>query len=122
MVVISDTRFLFSAVFFFLMIRRPPRSTLFPYTTLFRSPRRPSFSACRCRGARPRRSPSAGGGRFRDLRAGWRTLSPVHGRDQLNLDQAIARTAPAGTLVRHEAVSVFLEVLRLAAESQAAPD
>src|SRR3712207_8203848 len=23
------------------MIRRPPRSTLFPYTTLFRSPRRP---------------------------------------------------------------------------------
>src|SRR2546427_2645305 len=27
-----------SFVFFFLMIRRPPRSTLFPYTTLFRSP------------------------------------------------------------------------------------
>src|SRR5256885_13965034 len=26
--------------FFFLMIRRPPRSTLFPYTTLFRSPPR----------------------------------------------------------------------------------
>src|SRR5256885_8635874 len=26
--------------FFFLMIRRPPRSTLFPYTTLFRSPDR----------------------------------------------------------------------------------
>src|SRR6266508_4577067 len=24
-------------LFFFLMIRRPPRSTLFPYTTLFRS-------------------------------------------------------------------------------------
>src|SRR3712207_7773649 len=34
-------------MFFFLMIRRPPRSTLFPYTTLFRSFRRdlrcPSF-------------------------------------------------------------------------------
>src|SRR6202040_4382106 len=28
----------FSLLFFFLMIRRPPRSTLFPYTTLFRSP------------------------------------------------------------------------------------
>src|SRR5215204_7160241 len=27
----------FSYLFFFLMIRRPPRSTLFPYTTLFRS-------------------------------------------------------------------------------------
>src|SRR3712207_9117310 len=26
-----------SSSFFFLMIRRPPRSTLFPYTTLFRS-------------------------------------------------------------------------------------
>src|SRR5256885_15724409 len=26
-----------SSCFFFLMIRRPPRSTLFPYTTLFRS-------------------------------------------------------------------------------------
>src|SRR3712207_8836761 len=26
-----------TVVFFFLMIRRPPRSTLFPYTTLFRS-------------------------------------------------------------------------------------
>src|SRR3712207_9068667 len=27
----------FMCFFFFLMIRRPPRSTLFPYTTLFRS-------------------------------------------------------------------------------------
>src|SRR3712207_9102796 len=26
-----------NVLFFFLMIRRPPRSTLFPYTTLFRS-------------------------------------------------------------------------------------
>src|SRR2546430_17063469 len=30
-----------SSLFFFLMIRRPPRSTLFPYTTLFRSPPHP---------------------------------------------------------------------------------
>src|SRR6266403_645911 len=29
--------FSFSFILFFLMIRRPPRSTLFPYTTLFRS-------------------------------------------------------------------------------------
>src|SRR5258705_5775295 len=29
---------LIACFFFFLMIRRPPRSTLFPYTTLFRSP------------------------------------------------------------------------------------
>src|SRR2546429_9961172 len=37
-------------IFFFLMIRRPPRSTLFPYTTLFRSrmkvrPARPDDAA-----------------------------------------------------------------------------
>src|SRR5258706_7422902 len=32
----SSDLFLF-VIFFFLMIRRPPRSTLFPYTTLFRS-------------------------------------------------------------------------------------
>src|SRR2546430_10308160 len=30
--------------FFFLMIRRPPRSTLFPYTTLFRSASRSRFA------------------------------------------------------------------------------
>src|SRR6266699_1782539 len=36
--------FIFLAVFFFLMIRRPPRSTLFPYTTLFRSPRAADLS------------------------------------------------------------------------------
>src|SRR3972149_8277665 len=34
-----DTHLPSRLVFFFLMIRRPPRSTLFPYTTLFRSTR-----------------------------------------------------------------------------------
>src|SRR5437588_13080646 len=33
-------------VFFFLMIRRPPRSTLFPYTTLFRSQKRLPNESC----------------------------------------------------------------------------
>src|SRR3712207_8671847 len=45
--------------FFFLMIRRPPRSTLFPYTTLFRS--HPSRSTrrwhARMSSASPPRSP-----------------------------------------------------------------
>src|SRR6266704_6261681 len=48
----------FSLFFFFLMIRRPPRSTLFPYTTLFR-PVRGAGPGCvpRHRGAaRPPRS------------------------------------------------------------------
>src|SRR2546422_3473059 len=40
-------------LFFFLMIRRPPRSTLFPYTTLFRSPPKSSTSSWpRCCGIR----------------------------------------------------------------------
>src|SRR5256885_13074508 len=36
------------SVFFFLMIRRPPRSTLFPYTTLFRSASLPAHGAGLC--------------------------------------------------------------------------
>src|SRR5437867_8210329 len=51
-------------VYFFLKILRPPRSTLFPYTTLFRSPRSgPSRAASdgpdRSRTARTRRNPTA---------------------------------------------------------------
>src|SRR3712207_6894589 len=42
-------------LFFFLMIRRPPRSTLFPYTTLFRSPHSEPSS----RGGRLQSSPNA---------------------------------------------------------------
>src|SRR2546430_5101824 len=34
---LAFSRLLHARIFFFLMIRRPPRSTLFPYTTLFRS-------------------------------------------------------------------------------------
>src|SRR2546422_8304552 len=51
-----------SFLFFFLMIRRPPRSTLFPYTTLFRSqqlgrarsPRGAAFRRARHGSDRPR--------------------------------------------------------------------
>src|SRR3712207_8546291 len=47
---------------FFLMIRRPPRSTLFPYTTLFRSRLRRVRRARRGRGGKDRRRRSDGGG------------------------------------------------------------
>src|SRR5688572_30972082 len=40
--------------FLFLMIPRPPRSTLFPYTTLFRSPRRSRLPHARPSGAHAR--------------------------------------------------------------------
>src|SRR5438132_7491242 len=39
-----------SSFFFFLILRRPPRSTLFPYTTLFRSQRGPKTRVIDARG------------------------------------------------------------------------
>src|SRR2546430_16893851 len=83
----SCTRYTFSAtdaesapflLFFFLMIRRPPRSTLFPYTTLFRAP------AARRRTAHRRPGPH---GRL-----------PQHGADhdvERALDRGDARALPA---------------------------
>src|SRR2546422_3762136 len=65
--------------FFFLMIRRPPRSTLFPYTTLFRSPfaSRRSRKPGRSNGASsnppaPKRSASSNPRRLR-----WTPISAV---------------------------------------------
>src|SRR3712207_7684215 len=58
--------------FFFLMIRRPPRSTLFPYTTLFRSgriePGRRGWSL-RARRVHPRRPGGGDGGRRLDRKS-----------------------------------------------------
>src|SRR6266508_6960816 len=68
----------FYFLFFFLMIRRPPRSTLFPYTTLFRSRPRPYLPSpgghrpLRRGRARPRR---ALGGRARPATAGVRGVA-----------------------------------------------
>src|SRR5215211_8601852 len=53
---LRDLNWILLYCFFFLMIRRPPRSTLFPYTTLFRSS--PSASTCSS-GTRSARSPTA---------------------------------------------------------------
>src|SRR5256885_15715352 len=57
----------FSFFFFFLMIRRPPRSTLFPYTTLFRSPCRQWF-ALAAAGSAPS-APSPRSSRARDRKS-----------------------------------------------------
>src|SRR6478736_8011457 len=61
--------FTYGFLFFFLMIRRPPRSTLFPYTTLFRSSRsvrRPWVSNWFGEPSRPR--PVEGGLKARSTR------------------------------------------------------
>src|SRR2546426_7300187 len=57
------------------MIRRPPRSTLFPYTTLFRSPPR---RRDRVEARPPRRAMARGGARRAPMRRGGR-LGRVHG-------------------------------------------
>src|SRR5438105_11342509 len=53
---------------FFLFIRRPPRSTLFPYTTLFRS-RRPRSAPARTCSGRPTRGTSTTRRRCRDRKS-----------------------------------------------------
>src|SRR2546427_1656633 len=58
------------------MIRRPPRSTLFPYTTLFRSDGRRV-------GRRPGRAAPPAGGVRRAARAGRLARGPVRRRDGL---------------------------------------
>src|SRR5258706_9061769 len=65
-------------MFFFLMIRRPPRSTLFPYTTLFRS----------LVGPHRRRRAGAGG------MSAQSTGTGIHGRDQLEA-RGESQRAPA---------------------------
>src|SRR5256886_9563221 len=65
-------------LFFFLMIRRPPRSTLFPYTTLFRSPRsRPEPCRRSTGGSRAPEPDSLGEGAFA-AQAVERAVERVH--------------------------------------------
>src|SRR5436190_2700654 len=86
-------------IFFFLMIRRPPRSTLFPYTTLFRSRR-----GARHHPARPPARSRAGGARGnggqcrRDLRRGRRPACPrpAGGADRSAAGACHTRAAPRG--------------------------
>src|SRR5437660_5136093 len=60
------------------MLRRPPRSTLFPYTTLFRSP---GWRRNRAHGGLPR------GARAAAHAAGGRGLRPLHRQDDVRDDR-----------------------------------
>src|SRR5215469_1986941 len=69
-----DALVLLVSLLFFLMLRRPPRSTLFPYTTLFRSRRRPRLSGG---GPRDRRGPPHLSDARRDRKSTRLNSSPV---------------------------------------------
>src|SRR3989454_5074918 len=93
-------------VFFFLMIRRPPRSTLFPYTTLFRSSRGNPRRGARAAAAplRPHpgdrgrvRGPPHGDGRLRSEEHTSELQSPCNLVCRLLLEKKkLARVVDAG--------------------------
>src|SRR3712207_7793282 len=67
--------YIYDYFFFFLMIRRPPRSTLFPYTTLFRSNWPMATSPIRVNSTR---TGSGGGGGFRHVSTRSRPRREIH--------------------------------------------
>src|SRR5260221_6812829 len=70
------------------MIRRPPRSTLFPYTTLFRS--------------HPTQGPSAGGrGRCRTPESWWRRESRRSPRSHSRRDRKSTRLNSSHTVISY---------------------
>src|SRR3712207_7479308 len=71
---------LYLDLFFFLMIRRPPRSTLFPYTTLFRSAADPAPAAVQR--ARRRAGGDACRRARRDARYGQRRAAELVARQR----------------------------------------
>src|SRR5215216_2415446 len=84
-------------LFFFLMIRRPPRSTLFPYTTLFRSAGEGNPRP----GARKSRSPTLRSARLRPTRRSEEHTSELQSPDhlvcRLLLEEKTKRTARPST-------------------------
>src|SRR5262245_62477481 len=89
----SSDPLILSSRFFFLMLPRPPRSTLFPYTTLFRSP-----------GLRAVRGPAL----VRDQPPGHRRGAAVRG----GRARAVPRQAAAAPRRRSEEHTSELQSLR----------
>src|ERR1044072_3221437 len=92
---------------FFLMIRRPPRSTLFPYTTLFRSgPQLRHRDAARSCGSRERRVAGGGAGLL-----GWERTRPHYTHTHINRYAAFFFNDPATTeiysLSLHDALPIW---------------
>src|SRR5439155_21364950 len=77
-------------IFFFLMFPPPPRSTLFPYTTLFRSPR-----GCR---SPPRRAPTSRSG-YSSSHWDWRSPPPPNRRCRWRSEEHTSELQSRGHLV-----------------------
>src|SRR3712207_8909779 len=73
------------------MIRRPPRSTLFPYTTLFRSGRAAARGPRVRRVGPPPRAPARDAGARRRLPAGRVPAEPAHGEVDPQRDRKSTR-------------------------------
>src|SRR3712207_7231856 len=93
-------------VFFFLMIRRPPRSTLFPYTTLFRS----VHDVRRCGRRRPRGPPRLRSvrpeGRRRGVAVGRRPRPTAQDRKSTRLNSSHANISYAVFCLKKKTVLI----------------
>src|SRR5256886_11603759 len=96
--------------FFFLMIRRPPRSTLFPYTTLFRSgdveegnPRNRGIAAIlNCSSAKPRVQRGVGDGAMRPADAGLQVDGSLGDRKSTRLNSSHSQISYAVFCLKKE--------------------
>src|SRR5258708_38675191 len=86
--------------FFFLMIRRPPRSTLFPYTTLFRSAFFSALFPWCDRSWWPSLTPIQGYGRLRSEEHTSELQSPYHLLCRLLLEKKKQSTAKGSNYFR----------------------
>src|SRR5438034_1851142 len=97
------------------MIRRPPRSTLFPYTTLFRSLRHPARRKLRDRGVRrPTPRISRGVGVVRTMGGGER--SEEHTSELQSHSDLVCRLLLEKKKIRHENIKSRPRMLRVRME------
>src|SRR5437016_12518809 len=85
------------------MIRRPPRSTLFPYTTLFRSHRRPCLSSCPGPGDGKRETGNARAPGTGPNRRDWPSWDAPVSRFPFPVSRLLPRSRrPSGLIVKEE--------------------
>src|SRR2546425_7993873 len=95
------------------MIRRPPRSTLFPYTTLFRSVSRGGCSRCRRWSPAPSGSSARGTGRGRRVSFPVARRSEEHKSELQSLAYLVCRLLLEKKKSRSQTVLRYHQYLRL---------